>query len=125
MASAAVATTTNPPSSKEIEEDNPPVDFSSFHLMHDVFKIRGEDPIQRPLLALPQQGVDDFEYFSGKDLDRFTDEAAWHYERAKMPVVGTFKVVEIRSGNRPSKGSSHQKKFLKRRKRSGADHGYS
>ena len=68
-------------------EENPPIDLSSFHLLHDVFRVRAADPIQVPLLAFPKTRAADFEYFTGKDLDRFTDAAAWHYVKAEMSMV--------------------------------------
>lgn len=67
---------------------NPPVDLSSFHLLHDVFRIRAKDPVQIPLLAFPAHVDADFEYFTGKDLDRFTDKAAWYYSKAIRALVG-------------------------------------
>ena len=79
----------SPDTSPSRKDENPPVDFSSFHLLHDVFRIRATDPVQVPLLAFPKgsRSAADFEYFTGKDLDRFTDEAAWYYAKAKMDTV--------------------------------------
>lgn len=47
-------------------DTNPPIDFSSFHLLHDVFRIRADDPIQVPLLAFPKSRAANFEYLLGK-----------------------------------------------------------
>ena len=66
---------------------NPPVDFSEFHLLHEVFRHRAADLHQGPLLAFPQQRHDDFEYFTGKDLDRYVDCAAWVYEGKSLRTV--------------------------------------
>ncbi|KAL9129611.1 MAG: hypothetical protein Q9217_001967 [Psora testacea] len=64
---------------KEQASKNPPIDFSKFHLLHEVFRHRGADPHQTPLMAFPKHVHDDYEYFTGQDLDRFTDCAAWVY----------------------------------------------
>ena len=71
------------------DHQNPPVDFSDFRLANDVFRLRALDPVQMPLMAFPKsaRGIADFEYYAGKDLDRFTDEAAWHYAKANLDVV--------------------------------------
>ena len=66
---------------------NPPVDFCSFRLLNDVFRVRAADPVQVPLLAFPKSRAADFEYFTGKDLDRFTDAAALYYTKIEMPTV--------------------------------------
>lgn len=68
-------------------KSNPPVDFSHFQLLHDVFKIRSADPIQVPLLAFPRSRADDFEYFTADVLERFTSSAAWFYAHAKLSTV--------------------------------------
>ncbi|KAI4222337.1 MAG: hypothetical protein L6R36_006221 [Xanthoria steineri] len=68
-------------------KSNPPVDFSHFQLLHDVFKIRSADPIQVPLLAFPRSRADDFEYFTADVLERFTSSAAWFYAHAKLSTA--------------------------------------
>ena len=90
MATTQPSSTDTSPSPKDSEDENPPVDLSSFHLLHDVFRARAADPVQVPLLAFPRspRGAADFEYFTGKDLDRFTDEAAWYYATARIDTVG-------------------------------------
>lgn len=69
--------------------ENPPYDYSKFRLLDDVFRQRALDPIQKPLMAFPRspRGVDDFEYHTGKDLDRYTDEAAWLYAKENLATV--------------------------------------
>ena len=66
---------------------NPEVDFSKFQLLHQLFRHRAADPIQTNLLAFPKSGFADYEYFSGKALDRFTDTAAWHYAGMNLRMV--------------------------------------
>lgn len=65
----------------ELREKNAEPDFSNFHLFSDLFRIRSQDPIQEPLLAFPKSksGWDDWEYFTGKQLDRWADLTAWAY----------------------------------------------
>lgn len=60
-------------------DENPEIDLSKFQLLHEVFRHRAADPIQTNLMAFPKSGFADYEYFTGKVLDRFTDAAAWHY----------------------------------------------
>ena len=38
-------------------------------------------------MAFPRVGFADFEYFTGKALDQFTDAAAWHYAKANLKMV--------------------------------------
>ncbi|KAL9607296.1 MAG: hypothetical protein Q9167_007777 [Letrouitia subvulpina] len=79
------------------EHQNPPIDFSCNHLLHDVFRIRAADPIQTPLLAFPKssRGIADFEYFTAKDLNRFTDTAAWWYRGAGIPMAADSRTVGL------------------------------
>ena len=66
---------------------NPEVDFSKLQLLDEVLRHRAADPIQTNLLAFPNSGFADYEYFTGKALDRYTDAAAWHYTKANLRVV--------------------------------------
>ena len=66
---------------------NPEVDFSKFQLLHDVFRHRAADPVQKSLLAFPKSSFADYEYFTGKTLDRFTDTAAWCYTKMNLRMV--------------------------------------
>lgn len=66
---------------------NSEVDFSKFQLLHEVFRHRAADPIQTKLMAFPRFGFADYEYFTGRDLDQFTDAAAWHYAKANLRTV--------------------------------------
>ena len=77
------------PSQQNGEYENPPVDYADFRLLHDVLRQRASDPVQKPLIAFPKapRGVADFEYYTGKGLDRYTDEAAWFYTKAKLATV--------------------------------------
>lgn len=69
------------------DAENPEIDLSRFQLLHEVFRHRAADPIQRPLMAFPKSGFADYEYFTGKVLDQFTDTAAWHYAKANIQTV--------------------------------------
>ena len=91
MAPSTKLTAVIAPSQQNGDLENPPYDFSKFRLLDDVFRQRATDPIQKPLMAFPRspRGVDDFEYHTGKDLDRYTDEAAWFYKRANLATVRT------------------------------------
>ena len=62
-------------------------DLEKFQLLDQVFRIRAADEVQTPLMAFPVLDVADFEYFTGKDLNLFTDQAAWHYTRLKLRTV--------------------------------------
>ncbi|KAL8940475.1 MAG: hypothetical protein Q9216_002804 [Gyalolechia sp. 2 TL-2023] len=87
MATTSKSSTGTSPPNLHPEALNPPVDFSHFHLLDDVFRVRATDPVQVPLLAFPKSQAADFEYFTGKDLDRFTDEAAWYYSKADLDTT--------------------------------------
>jgi len=84
-----VKATESSPSSKTSNDhaENPEIDFSNFQLLHEVFRHRAADPIQLPLMAFPKSGFADYEHFTGKILDRFTDKAAWHYDKANLQTV--------------------------------------
>ena len=66
---------------------NSEIDFSKFQLLHEVFRHRAADPIQTKLMAFPRAGFKDFESFTGKALDQFTDSAAWYYAKANLQTV--------------------------------------
>ena len=68
---------------------NGPVDVSEFKLLDQVFRHRAADPCQVPLLAFPKTDHADFEYFTGRDLNHFTDSAAWTYEGQGLRSVGS------------------------------------
>lgn len=86
-AMSPVLTPDDPTKEAGATSSNPPVDFSDFQLLHDVFKIRSADPIQVPLLAFPRSRADDFEYFTADVLERFTSSAAWCYAHANLSTV--------------------------------------
>ena len=69
------------------DAENPEIDFSKFQLLHEVFRHRAADPIQAPLMAFPKSGFADYEYFTGRVLDQFTDTAAWYYTEANLRTV--------------------------------------
>ena len=67
--------------------ENPAIDLSKFQLLHEVFRHRAVDPVQTNLIAFPKSGFADYEYFTGKVLDRYTDAAAWHYAKSNLRTV--------------------------------------
>lgn len=81
--------TLNPVPPTEKESTTSAEDPASFQLLDDVFRLRAADKIQTPLMAFPrsERGVSDYEYFTGQDMDRFTDQAAWHYMRSELKSV--------------------------------------
>ena len=66
---------------------NPEVDFSKFQLLHDVSRHRAADPVQTNLLAFPKSSFSDYEYFTGKTLDSFTNAAACCYTKMNLRMV--------------------------------------
>lgn len=80
-----------------VKSVNQPVEGSQFQVVHQVFRHRAADPQQVPLLAFPKNSHIDFEYFNGKDLDRFTDRAAWSYNALNLRVVSIFSDQEFSS----------------------------
>ncbi|KAL8663293.1 MAG: hypothetical protein Q9168_008120 [Polycauliona sp. 1 TL-2023] len=79
--------------------------LGDFTLLDDLFKIRAKDRIQKPLIAFPKshRGISDFEYFTGRDLDRYVENAAGHYlgmelklnEHARVAVLGPTNIEWI------------------------------
>ncbi|KAL8645201.1 MAG: hypothetical protein Q9210_006841, partial [Variospora velana] len=61
-------------------------DLGEFVLIDDLFKARAHDEIQTPLIAFPKskRGINDFELFTGRDLDRFVEHAARYYIQAGL-----------------------------------------
>ena len=66
---------------------NPVADCSTFRFLHELFRHRAADPVQVPLLAFPQSGVADYEYFTARELDKYSNLAAWHYSTANLQIV--------------------------------------
>lgn len=79
---------------------NSPVDVGKYRLLDQVFRHRAGDPCQVPLLAFPRYDHADFEFFTGRQLDRFTDSAAWILQgqglsSAESDVVGILGPTDI------------------------------
>ena len=79
---------------------NSPVDIGKYRLLDQVFRHRAADPCQVPLLAFPKHNHADFEFFTGRQLDRFTDSAAWIHQgqglsSAESNVVGILGTTDI------------------------------
>ena len=79
---------------------NGPVDVGKYRLLDQVFRHRAADPCQVPLLAFPRYDHADFEFFTGGQLDRFTDSAAWIHQdqglgSAESNVVGILGPTDI------------------------------
>lgn len=68
----------------------PEVDLGEILLIDDLFRVRAKDKVQKPLMAFPksESSVSDFEYFTGRDLDRFVEHAARHYLGLGLKLVG-------------------------------------
>lgn len=51
--------------------------FGRLHVLDDLIRPRAADATQRPILAYPasDNGAVLYEYFTGQDLDRMTDQA--------------------------------------------------
>ena len=95
-AMSPVLTPDDPTKEAGATSSNPPVDFSHFQLLHDVFRIRSADPIQVPLLAFPRSRAGDFEYFTADVLERFTSSAACFYAHANLSTVGPIDTLPPR-----------------------------
>ena len=66
------------------------VDNTGLQTLDELIRRRAEDDVQTPILAYPKssQGVTDYEYFSGRDIDRFIDSGAKALiEKGLKPVV--------------------------------------
>ncbi|KAL8734217.1 MAG: hypothetical protein Q9166_001703 [cf. Caloplaca sp. 2 TL-2023] len=74
--------------STESASNDPEEDLGEFILIDDLFKARAKDKVQRPLVAFPksERGVSDFEYFTGRDLDRFVEHTAKHYLEVGLKI---------------------------------------
>ncbi|KAL9602180.1 MAG: hypothetical protein Q9219_002044 [cf. Caloplaca sp. 3 TL-2023] len=72
-------------------------DLGEFLLIDDLFKARAKDKIQKPLIAFPksERGVSDFEFFNGRDLDRFIENAARHYGQVGLRVTEYSRVAVL------------------------------
>ncbi|KAL8738447.1 MAG: hypothetical protein Q9181_000761 [Wetmoreana brouardii] len=70
------------------DSDDSKDDLGEFTLIDDLFKARAKDKVQKPLLAFPtsERGASDFEFFTGKDLDRFVEHAARYYLNGGLKV---------------------------------------
>lgn len=73
----------------------PEADLGEIILIDDLFKVRAQDKVQKPLIAFPksERSVSDFEYFTGRDLDRFVEHAARHYLGLGLKLVGFATLV--------------------------------
>ena len=50
--------------------------FGRLEVLDDLIRLRALDEFQCPILAYPKHAAADFEYFTGRDLDRFIDQGA-------------------------------------------------
>lgn len=59
-------------------------------LSDDLLRLRAADKTQIPLLCFPksERGTVDYEEFTGRDIDRFVDQAAKYYMRCGLQPVG-------------------------------------
>lgn len=67
-------------------DGNIPVEEEDLIISDDLLRLRAADKIQVPLLCFPksEQGTIDYEKFTGKDIDRFVDQAAKYYMRCGL-----------------------------------------
>lgn len=75
--------------------NGPEEDLGEIILIDDLFRLRAKDKVQKPLIAFPksESSVSDFEYFTGRDLDRFVEHAARHYLGLGLKLVGSAALV--------------------------------
>lgn len=75
--------------------NGPEEDLGEITLIDDLFRLRAKDKVQKPLIAFPksERSVSDFEYFTGRDLDRFVEHAARHYLGLGLKLVGLAALV--------------------------------
>lgn len=64
-------------------------DFGELTVLDDLIRARAADELQVPILAYPrfEHVVDDYEEFTGKELDRFIDQAVKHLMRSGIQPV--------------------------------------
>lgn len=69
---------------------NIPVEEEDLIVTDDLLRLRAADKIQVPLLCFPksERGTVDYEDFTGRDLDRFVDQAAKYYMKRGLQPVG-------------------------------------
>ena len=69
---------------------NVPVEREDINLSDDLLRLRAADKIQVPLLCFPksERGTVDYEEFTGRDIDRYVDQAAKYYMRYGLQPVG-------------------------------------
>ena len=99
MASSPTLTTVmDPTTSAQIMGNHSDESLGDFCHLDDVFRLRGADKVQVPLLAFPkpEKAMTDFVYFTGCDLDRFIDMAAKRYAQANLKDVSfLFKILNF------------------------------
>lgn len=69
---------------------NTPVEEEDLIIFDDLLRLRAADKTQVPLLCFPrsERGSVDYDEFTGRDIDRFVDQAAKYYMRCKLHPVG-------------------------------------
>lgn len=89
MPSTSTITSVAPVAPVEVAAKSSDESLGEFYLLDDVFKLRGADKVQIPLVAFPRSegAVISFDYFTGHDMDRFIDMAARHYAEANIQAV--------------------------------------
>lgn len=73
----------------------PNVDNTTLKTLDDLIRRRAEEDTQIPIIAYPKsaQGVTDYEYFTGRDIDRLVDGAAKSLITCGLePVVSTRQI---------------------------------
>lgn len=77
---------------------NIPVEEEDIILSDDLLRLRAADKVQVPLLCFPnsERGTVDYEEFTGKDIDRFVDQAAVYYMRCgSLPTKSSYETPPV------------------------------
>ncbi|KAL8947135.1 MAG: hypothetical protein Q9222_006551 [Ikaeria aurantiellina] len=93
-------------------------DLEEIVLIDDIFKARAKDEDQKPLMAFPksERGASDFEFFDGRDLDRFIEHAAQNYLSADIQAVRGILSHALRSSSLTSRSGKGLKDDVKAQK---------
>lgn len=69
--------------------------FGKLYMIDDLIRERANDEEQLPILGFPRykNSAADYEYFTGKDLDRMVDEACRAFVRNGFEVVSLLTIL--------------------------------
>ncbi len=65
--------------------------FGKLYMIDDLIRVRANDEEQVPILGYPRykDSAAEYEFFTGKDLDRMVDEACRAFVKSGFEVVST------------------------------------